>query len=159
MNRSATIVLIAVAACLGLAACGGSDDSSSSDDGTLSRTELAKKADAICQTGEDDAEAVTAPADFSDANDAAAYFGEIVPLHQKQTDALAALKPDDEAKADWDAFMATQLANQELLDTILAKAKAKDASGQQDLQQFTEKAKQFAAAAKKVGSDVCAGTA
>ena len=47
--------------------------------------------------------------------------------------------------------MATQNANQELLDTILAKAKAKDASGQQDLAQFTAKSQAFAAAAKKVG--------
>jgi hypothetical protein len=150
MRPRATIALAAVAACLGLAACGGSDDK-------LSRSELAAKADAICKTGETDAAAVTAPASFADANAAAAYFEQLVPLHQKQTDALAALKPDDDAKADWNAFVATQNANQKLLDTILAKAKAKDASGQQDLQAFQAKARQFAAAAKKVGSSECAG--
>jgi hypothetical protein len=158
MIRRTTIVLMAIAACLGLAACGSSDDSSS-DDGTLSRSELAKKADAICKTGEKDAEAVKAPASFDDANDAAAYFEAIVPLHQKQTDSLAALKPDDGAKADWAAFMATQNANQALLDTILAKAKAKDPTGQQDLQKFTTQSQAFAAAAKKIGSTGCAGTA
>ena len=100
-----------------------------------------------------------APTSFDDANDAAKYFEEIVPLHQKQTDSLAALKPDADAKADWDAFMATQNANQELLDTILAKAKAKDATGQQDLQKFTTQSQAFAAAAKKIGSSGCAGTA
>ena len=136
MIRRTTIVLIAIAACLGVAACGSSDDSSS-DDGTLSRSELAAKADAICKTGENDAKTVTAPASFADANDAAAYFAKIVPLHQKQTDSLAALKPDADAKADWDAFIATQNANQQLLDTILAKAKAKDPTGQADLQKFT----------------------
>ena len=82
-----------------------------------------------------------------------------MPLHQKQTDASRRSKPDAEAKADWDAFMATQNDNQALLDTILAKAKAKDASGQQDLAQFTAKSQAFAAAAKKIGSEECAGTA
>jgi hypothetical protein len=158
MNRIATIALIALAACFGLAACGGSDDDASSDDG-LSRTELAAKADTICKTGETDAEAVKAPASFEDANTAAAYFEQIVPLHQKQTDDLAALKPDAAAKTDWDAFMATQNANQELLDTILAKAKAKDPSGQKDLAQFTTTSQEFATAAKKIGSKECAGTA
>ena len=50
MIRRTTIVLMAIAACLGVAACGSSDDSSS-DDGTLSRSALAKQADAICKTG------------------------------------------------------------------------------------------------------------
>jgi hypothetical protein len=47
----------------------------------------------ICKTGETDAESVKAPSSFADANVAAAYFEKIVPLHQKQTDALAALTP------------------------------------------------------------------
>jgi hypothetical protein len=158
MIRRATIVLVAAAACLTLMACGDSDDGSS-DGGGLSRSELAAKADTICKMGENDAGAVTAPASFEDPDTAAGYFEKIVPLHQKQTDGLAALEPDDEAKADWDAFMKAQNANQQLLDTILAKAKAKDASGQQDLQQFTVKSQEFAAAAKKIGSEECAGTA
>jgi hypothetical protein len=161
MHRKATIVLIALAACLGLAACGGSSDkkSSNSNDGTLSRSEIAKKADAICKTGETDAGAVKAPADFSDANAAAAYFEKIVPLHQKQTDGLAALKPDAATKADWDAFMKTQNDNQTLLDRILAKAKAKDPSGQKDLAQIAPMAEKFSAAARKIGAKECAGTA
>src|ERR1044072_7608666 len=158
MIRRTTIVLMAIAACLGVAACGSSDDSPPGD-GTLSRSELAEKADAICKTGEKDAETVTAPASFDDANDAAAYFGAIVPLHQKQTDSLAALKPDADTKADGDPFMATQNANQELLDTILAKAKAKDPTGQQDLQKFTAQSQAFAAAAQKIGSGGGGGTA
>ncbi len=159
MKRKAMMGLIAVTACLGMAACGGSDDASS-DDSKLSRSELATKADAICKTGETDAETVTAPANLDDANDAAAYFEEVVPLHQKQTDSLAALEPDDDAKADWDAFMKAQNDNQALLEQILAKAKAKDATGQQDLQKFTTSNSQaFAAAAKKIGSAECAGTA
>ena len=60
----------------------------------LSTHRAGAKADAICKTGETDAEAVKAPASFDDANVAADYFEKIVPLHQKQTDDLAALKPD-----------------------------------------------------------------
>jgi hypothetical protein len=169
MHRIATIALIALAGCLGLAACGGSDDKSSGASAagtvttaapaTLSRAELADKADAICATGERDVESVDAPSSLEDANVAAQYFGKLVPLHQKQTDALAALTPDAEAKADWDAFMATQNDNQELLDTILSKAKAKDATGQQDVAQIPAKTQAFAAAAKKIGSEECAGSA
>jgi hypothetical protein len=167
MHRIATIALIALAGCFGLAACGGSDDDTSSagtvtaapQADTLSRAELADKADAICKTGESDVEAVEAPASLEDANVAAAYFAKLVPLHQKQTDALAALTPDAEAKADWDAFMATQNANQALLDTILAKAKAKDATGKDDVAQIPAKTQAFAAAAKKIGSEECAGSA
>ena len=157
MIRRTTIVLIAIAACLGVAACGSSDDSSSGD-GTLSRSELAAKADAICKTGADAVKTVTAPANVADANDAAEYFGKLVPLHQQQTDSLAALKPDADAKADWDAFIAAQNADQQLLDTILAKAKAKDASGQADLQKIAPQAEKFSAAAKKVGANGCAGS-
>jgi hypothetical protein len=159
MHRKATIVLIVLAACPGLAACGGSSDKSSkSNDATLSRSELVTKADAICKTGEADAGSVTAPKNFSDANAAASYFEKIVPLHQKQTDALAALKPDADAKADWDAFMKTQNDDQALLDTILQKAKAKDPSGEKDLARIAPLAQKFSAAAKKLGSNECAGS-
>lgn len=168
MIRKVTILLIALVACPSLAACGGSDDKSSSDssggsastsDSGLSRTELATKADAICKTGEDDAATVTAPSDFSDATAAEDYFAKVVPLHQKQTDALAALSPDDEAKADWDAFIKTQNDNQALLDSILAKAKAKDPSGEKDIEQIVPLAQKFSAAATKLGSSGCAGSA
>jgi hypothetical protein len=54
--------------------------------------------------------------------------------------------------------MASQRANQALLDTILAKAKAKDPSGQTDLAQIDPKAQTFAAAAKKIGANECATT-
>jgi hypothetical protein len=55
--------------------------------------------------------------------------------------------------------MKTQNDNQALLDTILAKAKAKDPSGQQDLASFATKSQAFATAARKIGSSACAGTA
>lgn len=155
MHRKATIVLIALAACVGLAACGGSSDKTSSDDGKLNRTQLAAKADAICKPANASADAVTAPASFDDADAAAAYFAKLAPLHQKETDDLAALKPDDEVKADWDAFMATQNANNAMLKTILDKATAKDPSGKQDLQQVPAQVARSTAAAKKFGSTEC----
>ena len=155
MHRKATIVLIALAACLGLAACGGSSDKKSSADSTLNRKQLATKADSICKPVNTSADAVTAPASFDDPTTAAAYFGKLVPLHQQETDQLAALKPDDEVKADWDAFMVAQNANNALLKTILAKATAKDPSGKQDLQEIPAKVAVSTAAAKKFGSTEC----
>jgi hypothetical protein len=156
MNGRATIAMLAVLASLGLglAACGGD-----SGGDKLSRSELAAKADAICRTGEKDAEDVEAPSDFADPVASFAYFDKIVPLHQKQTDSLEALTPADDAKADWDAFIAAQRRNNELLITIRDKAKAKDRSGADDLRAFSENSRRFSAAAAKVGSKACAGTA
>jgi hypothetical protein len=153
MHRKATIVLIALAACPGLAACGGSGDKSS--DGKLNRKAIAAKGDSICKPVNAKADEVPAPVSVENAAAAAAYFAKLVPLHQKETDDLAALKPDDAVKADWDAFMVTQNANNTLLKTILDKATAKDASGQQDLQQIAPKVAASTAAAKKVGMTEC----
>ena len=144
---------IAVALSLGLAACGGS----SKDDGELARTELATKADAICLEGEKAAQAITAPADFSDPVVAAAYFEKVVPLNQKQTDDLVALDPADDVKADWAAVIAKQNEGNDLLKQIRDKAKAKDRSGLADLKTFESVVVAFGTAAKKIGADDCAG--
>jgi hypothetical protein len=55
--------------------------------------------------------------------------------------------------------MKAQNDNQALLDSILAKAKAKDPSGQKELVQLAPKARVFATAARKLGANVCAGSA
>jgi len=151
-RRTATVVLLAGLSA-GLVACGGSDGDA------LSRAELAARADAICMTGEREAERVKPPADFADPAASFEYFAKIVPLHQKQTDSLAALEPDEDAKADWDALIAAQRRNNELLIVIRDKAKAKDRSAAADLRTFSASSRRFAAAAAKVGSKECAGTA
>ncbi len=153
MDHKAMISLLVTGATL-LAGCGGSD--SKSDD-KLSRSEIVVKADAICKAGEDAVDAFEAPSDFSDAEQAAAYFEKVAPANQKQTDDLAALKPDDKVKADYDALLAKQREGNDLLIVIRDKAKAKDASGLEDLQKFTAVSAEFGTAAKKLGAKTCAG--
>jgi len=62
-----SMVPLAFAASLGLAACGGDDGGSG-----LSRSELAAKADSICVKAQTDARAVKPPKNIADAREAAA---------------------------------------------------------------------------------------
>ena len=105
----------------------------------LSRSELAAKADAICKTGERDAEGIQAPADFEDPEAAFAVLREDRPA-APEADRFASRRssPDDDAKADWDAFIAAQQRNNELLIAIRDKAKAKDRSAVDELRSFTQ---------------------
>jgi hypothetical protein len=152
MHRKAMIVLLALAAGLGLAACGGS----SKKDSGLSKSALASKANAICKAATASLSSVDAPGDINDPAAAAKYFGQVAPLHQKETDQLAALKPADAAKADWTAFMARQNANNALLKTILTKAQNKDASGLDDVKKLDAYNTSYGVVAKKVGATQCA---
>jgi hypothetical protein len=151
MGHKAMIVLVAAGASL-LAACGGSDSKTD----TLSRSEIVAKADAICKAGAAAVNAVAVPSDISDAEQAAAYFEKVAPVNQKQTDDLEALTPDDKVKADYDALVAKQRESNDLLIVLRDKAKAKDASGLQDLKKLTDIGAKFDAAATKLGAKTCA---
>ena len=87
LNR--TIASLALAASLGLAACGGSAGA----DSGLSRTDLAAKADSICAKEQASADAVPTPASLADADVAAAYFDQVSPGFHKEMQDLAALEP------------------------------------------------------------------
>lgn len=155
----APLSLLAVAATLAFAGCGGSDeasgDSGSSD--TLPRAELATKADAICETAKQDSLKVTQPTDFAtDPAAAAGYLSKIQVITRTEQTDLAALKPDADAKADYDAMVAAQGKLAGLLDGVVTKAKAKDASGLQDLAKGADLSKPFIAAATKIGAKGCA---
>jgi hypothetical protein len=143
--------LALAALALGLTACG----SSSSDSG-LSKSDLISKANAICKTGTKDGTAIKPPASLNDANVAAAYFDKVQAVIKKETDDLKALKPADDVKGDWNAFIAAQQKGEDLLEKITAKAHAKDASGQQDLAELTPVGKKVNAAATKLGATDCA---
>ena len=156
MVRRAMIVVLGAAAGIGVAACGGggSDEQGSAK---LGRTELVAKADAICRAGEKAAAAIDAPADFSDAKAAGAYFEKLAPLNEQQTDDLAALVPADDVKADWQPVVDAQHEGNELLKRLRDKAKAADASGLEDLKTFATVTGEFGAASKKLGAKACAG--
>jgi hypothetical protein len=147
---AATIAAMSV----GLAACGSSSSSSSSSD-TLSRGDIVSKAEAICTKAQTDAKAIPAPGDLTDPTAAAAYFDKVAPITQTETDALLALKPGDDVKADYTAFTKAQTNANDLLQTIMKKADSKDASGLDDLKKVAGVGDAVSTAAKKLGAKTC----
>lgn len=149
MSSRGMLVSLAVAASLGLAACGEDKDK-------LSKSELASKASAICETAQAKSSKIEAPGSYEDPEVTEAYFNKIVPISQKQTDDLKALEPADDVKEDWDAVIDNQNAANDLLKTIRDKARAKDKSAPQDIKKVAAIGEIFALAAKKVGAATCA---
>ncbi len=146
----------------GLAACGSSSSSKSTSTGTsatgLSRTALAARANTICATATSASTTIKTPADLaSNATSAAAYYDKIYPITDAETKELQALTPDGAATADWQSFVAAQVAADQLLLTIKQKADAADPSGLNDLKQVQPTGAKVAAAAKKIGATTCAG--
>jgi hypothetical protein len=159
MNLRIMVPALGAALTLGLAACGGGDDSSSSDK-ALSKSELATRADAICQARDAAAEKVKPPADFGQPNSdpvaAATYLEQLAAITRKEATDLKAVTPEDAAKADWAGLVTEGEALATFLDGLVAKAKAKDASGIDDIPKLDPIAQRFKAAAQKVGSKDCA---
>jgi hypothetical protein len=157
MNLRIVLPALGAALTLGLTACGGGDDSSSK---ALSKADLATKADAICQARDAAAEKVKAPADFGQPNSdpaaAAAYLVQLAAITRKEATDLKAVTPADAARADWDGLVTEGEALATFLDGLVAKAKAKEASGIDDIPKLDPIAQRFKAAAQKVGSKDCA---
>jgi hypothetical protein len=148
--RKWMMVSVAVVACLGIAACGGGDKK-------LSKADLAKKADKICADSASKSGKITQPADLTaDPVAAAAYFEKVLPVAENQTNKFEDLKPNDDAKAEWNQLVARQKQGEDTLKTILAKAKAKDRSGLQDLAKLQRIDKKFRAEATAIGATGCA---
>jgi hypothetical protein len=144
-----TVIALAVLG-IGIAGCGGGSSK-------LSRAKIVSKADAICAKAKKDA-GNTAPSlqQLQDATVAAKYFDKIAPIVQKRTDDLAGLKPADDVKADYDAFISAQQASNALLQKIRQKADKKDPSGLQDLQTAGPTNQKLIDAANKLGAKTCA---
>ncbi len=145
---------LACALALGLAACGGDDDDGGG--GSLSKADLSKQANTICAKYDKEAEKVKQPTNIANANEAAPYFRSISDIGAKRQDELEALKPADDVKADYDAFIKAQKDLVELVDQIATAAEAKDAQkGAQLLQQAQTLDKPSEDAAKKIGASSC----
>lgn len=148
--RTTAILALAVPA-LGLAACGSS---SSSD--TLDKNALVSKANAICTSFNAKAKAIKPPTNLADPTQAAAYFGEASTLAKQQHAQLAALKPDDAAKAQWNTYIAADASATDYLGQLAAAAKAKDAAaGQKLLTNLQNVATKVTTAADTFGAKVC----
>ena len=144
----------------GLAACGSSSNNKSSSSGSgpaLAKGALIAKANAICLATQTAARKVKAPASLQNPTVAAKYLDKIAPITAKETTDLQALKPADEVKADYTAFLAAQNAANSLIQTIKHKADTKDASGLKDLQKAAGTGQKVADTANKLGATTCAG--
>jgi hypothetical protein len=142
---------LAIVASLGLAACGGSSDKK------LSKGDLAKRANKICQKARDDSEAVPQPTDlFQNPVAAADYFTKVEPILKTRTDELAKLKPEDDIKPAWTQFVARQKQAYGVIVTVRDKAKAKDPSGLHDLAKAARIDKKLTTEAAAVGATTCA---
>jgi hypothetical protein len=111
------------------AACGGSPSPSK-----LSKSELAAKVNAACTTYATRSTAIPQPRDFaSNPASAAAYLDKLRPLVESEHAAIARLDPPSELRARFDQFRAASSHQLRLFETALAKARAGDRSGLQDL--------------------------
>jgi hypothetical protein len=146
----------------GVSACGSSSSSSSSSSAAagasgLSRAELAAKANMICATAKAQSGTITAPANIgADAAAAAAYFDKIFPITDAETKEIQALQPAPAAAADWQSFVAAQVAADQLLLRLKTNADAKNPKGLADLAKVQPAGQKVAAAATKVGATTCA---
>jgi hypothetical protein len=140
-----------------LAGCGGSSSGGGDDSAgaTLARADLVEQANAICAAEETEGEKIEPPANIQDADEAAAYFDQVDPLISETTDKLAALKPDSEVAADWNAFLDLRKEFTTLMHTVREKADAADRSGLDDLRSSQGLTDRVKTAAEKVGADTC----
>jgi hypothetical protein len=137
-----------------LSGCGGGSSGGDTGGNTaLSRAEIITKANAICAAEESAGEKIPPPSNIQDAKQAAAYFDQVDPLISSTTEQLAALKPDDEVAADWNAFIDRRKEFTTTIHTIRTKADAADRSGLEDLNNLSTS--DLEAAADKVGAKTC----
>ncbi len=85
------------------------------------------------------------------------YFRSFQRIRGKAVRELEKLEPDNDVKKDYDAYLAAQSEELELVDTIVKKAEARDRSGLRDIKQLEPLAKKRRAAARKAGLISCAG--
>jgi hypothetical protein len=145
--RQALKLVVPLALMAGLVAgCGG-----------LSKEELVTKANAICANTAAELDKLKQPSNLADPNAANAYFGKLVPIAEKQLTDLRALKPPDEIKAAYDAFIAADEKFVGELKELVAAAKAKDAAkGVRVLGQLQMSGRDLGAKAKTAGLTKCA---
>lgn len=157
MNTRSILVSLALVASLGLSACGSGSSASGKPqaDGSYKKADLAKAADKVCQQTKDSAKSIKPVTDPSNPVAVATYLEQLLPITQKQSTGLAALKPAADVQADYSALLAKQQEIVTFFQNVLKKAKTKDPTGQQDLAKGAALGPQFTALAKKIGSKVC----
>jgi hypothetical protein len=106
---------------LAVTGCGG---------GGLSKSELARAANAICKRYNSQVQALQIPSSLAQsATAAAAFFDRLAPIFDAEVHRLQALKPADSARADWNAALEKFRRYTRLVDVLKTKADARDAGG------------------------------
>lgn len=148
-RRRASLLVLALPA-VALAACGSSSDS------TLSKSDLVAKADKICANYNAKAKKLAQPNDITNAAQAATYFQSAHDLAQQQADEFAALKPADDVKDQWNAYVQANKQGTDYLQQLADAAKAKDATkGQQLLGGYQGLADSINSKADALGAKAC----
>jgi hypothetical protein len=142
---------IVVAAVLSVAACG-----KSSGEDKLSRTALPAEANPICAEATADLSATRQPIGITNPSQAETYYRARQRIQRKATSDLKKLKPHDDVKRDYEAYLAARTEELDLVDTIVKKAAARDRSGLTDIKRLRGLERRSRAAAKKSGLAACA---
>lgn len=114
-----------------LAGCGsgegeGGPTSGSGDQQALYRSALTAKADAICATYRSKfLDTIKLPSDLTDLTSVGAYAAASHDLFQRRHAELTALKPDDTTRSQWDAFLAADQGNVDVVGRLETAAKTK----------------------------------
>ena len=137
---------------LAVAGCGSSSKS-------LSKADLDAKVNAICKTENAQQAKIKVPPDFTTNPTAAATYLTALDNNVGSTvSQLKGLKADSSVKSQYDAYIADVEHAQSLLKTALAKAKAKDRTGLQTVQQLGNYLTNTVHPAEKaLGFTTCAG--
>jgi len=132
---------------LALSACGGSDDA------TLDKTKLAAKADAICKSTNAKLQKLQQPQTIEQA---ATYYDALSKGLDAQEASFKALKPADDVKAQWNAFLALVAQNGTKVHALVDAAKTKDnAKGKATAAQIQALTPKLNAAADALGAKGC----
>jgi Putative metallopeptidase len=147
---------VAVALAIAVAGCGGGDR------GGLTRAQLDAKATQICKGSAAKIQKIGTPPDLSDPVAAARWLQSIVTLADQEVAQARALKPQAGLKPAYDAYLAQIDASRDFLAGVLAKARARDRTGLEDLQRelaFGKRQKAVIAAEREAGLNGCAAFA
>jgi hypothetical protein len=154
MRRSLAATFAISVLALGLAACGGGGE-----DDKLSKTEIGKQANAICQEFDKKIAAVPQPTGARNPGTAAAYADQTRPIVRQAIAKLDELEPEESIEKDWTIFIGTQKEAANLLDDLVEQIKERDAGAQDTLGKINAAAESGNVAAKRLGASSCASTA
>jgi hypothetical protein len=152
--RTSIGVVVVVAVAIAVAGCGsGSDDA-----GGLTRAQLDVRTSRICTHGTAQVNRLGTP-DLNDPAAATTWLESVLRVADGEVSQARGLEPAAGLKPAYDAWIAQVVAERDFVRGVLAKARARDRTGLQDLQDEAEHHthdRALAAAARRAGLTGCA---